>query len=106
MGLPTSGEMVPRLAAMAVQAGAGGIVCAPPEIQAVRDAIGPDPLIVVPGIRPADAASDDQARVATPAQAIAAGATHIVVGRPITTAADPVATAQGINASLDGSSTR
>ena len=93
-------EQVPRLAAMAVEAGAAGIVCAPGEVAAVREAIGPDRLVVVPGIRPAGSAADDQARVATPPEAIAAGASHLVVGRPITQAPDPLAAAQSILASL------
>lgn len=93
-------EQVPRLAVLAVEAGAGGIVCAPSDIAAVRGAIGPDPLVVVPGIRPAGAAHDDQARVATPAEAMAAGASHLVIGRPITRAADPAAAAAAILATL------
>ena len=91
MGLPPAAEQVPRLARLAVENGAGGIVCSPHEIEAVRAAIGPDPVIVVPGIRPAGADVGDQARTATPRSAIAAGASHIVVGRPITAAQDPAA---------------
>ena len=91
VGQPGAAEQVPRLAAMAVAAGAGGIVCSPAEVAAVRAAVGPEPAVVVPGIRPAGSSLDDQARVATPAAAMAAGASHIVVGRPITGAADPAA---------------
>ena len=74
---------VPRLAQMAVDAGAHGIVCSPLEIEAVREAVGPEPLIVTPGIRPAWSSADDQQRFATPRQAAKAGASMIVVGRPI-----------------------
>jgi len=80
---------VARLARLAVGAGAHGIVCSPREIVAVRDAVGPEPLVVTPGIRPAWAATDDQARVATPAEAARAGADFVVVGRPITKHANP-----------------
>jgi len=74
---------VPRLAGMAVDAGAHGIVCSPRETRLVRDAVGPGPLVVTPGIRPAWAPQDDQARVMTPREAADAGADLIVVGRPI-----------------------
>ena len=93
-------EQVPRLARLAIDAGASGVVCAPTDISAVRDAIGPDPLVVSPGVRPAGASADDQARVATPAEAMAAGASHLVIGRPITRAADPAAAAAEILDSL------
>ncbi|HEX4825711.1 MAG TPA: orotidine-5'-phosphate decarboxylase [Candidatus Polarisedimenticolaceae bacterium] len=87
---------VPRLAAIARDAGAGGVVCSPLEIAAAR-AAHPRGVIVVPGIRPAGPrAPDDQARVATPASALAAGADRLVIGRPITAAADPVAAADAI----------
>ncbi len=93
-------EAVVRLAKLAVAAGAGGLVCSPQEVRAVRAAVGPDPLLVVPGIRPAGSAAGDQARVATPAAAVADGADVIGVGRPIREAADPVAAAQRIAAEL------
>lgn len=80
---------VVRLAVMAIESGAHGIVCSPAEIRIVRDAIGPDMLIVTPGIRPAWSSRDDQQRVATPAEAARAGATYIVVGRPILNHDDP-----------------
>jgi len=80
---------VVRLAAMAIESGAHGVVCSPKEIGPVRDAIGPDMLIVTPGIRPAWSSRDDQQRLATPAEAARAGATHIVVGRPILNHDDP-----------------
>jgi orotidine-5'-phosphate decarboxylase len=91
---------VVRLARLAVGAGAGGLVCSPHEVRAVRAAVGPGPLLVVPGVRPAGAAKGDQARVATPAEAVAAGANVIVLGRPLRDAPDPAAAAREIAASL------
>jgi orotidine-5'-phosphate decarboxylase len=91
---------VVRLARLAVGAGAGGLVCSPHEVRAVRAAVGPAPLLVVPGVRPPGAAKGDQARVATPAEAVAAGADVIVVGRPLRDAPDPAAAARAIAASL------
>ena len=85
----TAAEAVPRLAKQAIEAGAHGIVCSPLEIALVRAAVGPGPLIVTPGIRPAWAAQDDQSRVLTPREAAAAGASMIVVGRPILKHNDP-----------------
>lgn len=79
----TAAEAVPRLARQAVESGAHGIVCSPQEIELVLRAVGPDPIIVTPGIRPAWSAKDDQARIMTPGDAARAGATMIVVGRPI-----------------------
>jgi orotidine-5'-phosphate decarboxylase len=96
VGQPPADQQVPRLARIAIAAGARGIVCAPREAALVRDAVGPGPMIIVPGIRPAGADTHDQVRVATPAQALAAGATHLVVGRPITSADDPGAAAAAI----------
>jgi len=82
---------VPRLARLAVAAGLGGCVCSPLEVAALR-ATHPLPFALVPpGIRPAGSALGDQARVMTPAQALAAGASQLVIGRPITAAADPAA---------------
>ncbi|HET9551738.1 MAG TPA: orotidine-5'-phosphate decarboxylase [Anaeromyxobacteraceae bacterium] len=94
-------QAVVRLARLAVEAGAGGLVCSPHEVAAVRAAVGPGPLLVVPGVRPAGAALGDQARVATPAQAVKAGADVIVIGRPLRDAPDPVAAARAIAAELD-----
>jgi orotidine-5'-phosphate decarboxylase len=91
---------VVRLARLAAGAGAGGLVCSPHEVAQVRAAVGPGPLLVVPGVRPPGAAKGDQARVATPAEAVRAGADVIVVGRPLRDAADPVAAARDIAASL------
>jgi orotidine-5'-phosphate decarboxylase len=84
-------DYVPRLAQLAAQAGIGGCVCSPLEVAALR-AAHPDPFaLVTPGIRPAGAALGDQQRVMTPAQAIAAGSSQLVIGRPITAAPDPAA---------------
>jgi orotidine-5'-phosphate decarboxylase len=82
-----------RLAKLAVSAGADGLVCSALEVGMLREALGDGPKLVVPGIRPAGAASDDQARTMTPTEAVAAGADWIVVGRPITGAPDPGAAA-------------
>ncbi len=83
------GEAVVRLATMAVEAGAHGVVCSPKEITLVRDAIGDEAFVVTPGIRPAWASQDDQQRVLTPRDAAQKGASHIVVGRPILNHDDP-----------------
>jgi orotidine-5'-phosphate decarboxylase len=84
IGIPeTPAQTVVRWAKMAVDAGAHGIVCSPREIEIVRGVIGDESLIVTPGIRPEWSTKDDQARIMTPQQAAEAGATHIVVGRPI-----------------------
>ncbi|MCP9829904.1 orotidine-5'-phosphate decarboxylase [Synechococcus sp. HJ21-Hayes] len=84
-------EYVPRLAALAAAAGIGGCVCSPLEVDRLRTA-HPHPFaLVTPGIRPAGAALGDQQRVLTPAQAIAAGSSQLVIGRPITAAPDPAA---------------
>ena len=80
---------VPRLARLAAAAGIGGCVCSPHEVAALRAAHPAPFALVTPGIRPAGSASGDQARVMTPAQAIAAGSSQLVIGRPITAAADP-----------------
>lgn len=80
-----------RLAKLAQANGIDGIVCSPMEAAPMRELLGPDAWIVTPGVRPVGAELGDQSRVATPADAINNGASHIVVGRPITAAADPVA---------------
>jgi len=89
-----------RLARLALGAGADGLVCSPLEVAMLRAALGSGPKLVVPGIRPAGAALGDQARVMTPREAVAAGADWIVVGRPITGAADPGAAAAAIAAEI------
>ncbi len=90
-----------RLGRLAMAAGADGLVCSPHEVAVLRDALGPAPRLVVPGIRPVGAALGDQARVTTPERAIAAGADFIVVGRPITGAAAPAAAARAIAAAIE-----
>lgn len=98
-------EMVPRLARLARDAGMDGVVASPREVGLIREACGRDFVIVTPGVRPSFAALDDQKRVTTPAEAIASGADYLVIGRPISAAADPVAAAdrilEEINASLE-----
>jgi orotidine-5'-phosphate decarboxylase len=89
-------DLVGLRAAQARDIGIDGIVCAATEAARVRDIIGPDRLIVTPGIRPAGSAADDQKRVVTPAAAIRSGADHLVVGRPVTDAPDPRAAADAI----------
>jgi len=89
-----------RLATLTRDCGLDGVVCSPLEIEAIRAACGPDFTLVVPGIRPAGAEVGDQKRVMTPADAVAAGADYMVIGRPITAAADPAAAARVIAASL------
>lgn len=90
----------------ALAAGIGGIVCAPREAEMVRTIAGDKLAIVTPGIRPAGSAMGDQKRVMGPAEALAAGATHLVVGRPITAAADPASAARAILAEMHGGGTR
>jgi orotidine-5'-phosphate decarboxylase len=89
-------DSVRRLAALARESGADGVVASPHEVSLVREVCGPDFLIVTPGIRPTGSARRDQSRTATPAAARAAGADYIVVGRPILEAADPAAAAAAI----------
>lgn len=93
-------EAVGRLAHLARQAEVGGLVCSPHEVALVRRAGGAEMLLVTPGIRPAGSERGDQARAATPAAALAAGADYLVVGRPITAARDPAAAAAAIVAEM------
>ncbi len=90
------GEQVRRLALLARDSGLDGVVCSPQEVAMLRRVCGPDFLLVVPGIRPAGAASGDQKRVMGPRAAMQAGADYLVVGRPITEATHPAAAAQAI----------
>ena len=89
-----------RLAGAALQAGCGGIVASAREASHLRQTLGTGFAIVTPGVRPAEADAGDQARVVTPRDAIAAGATYIVVGRPITASSDPAAAAKSILAEM------
>jgi orotidine-5'-phosphate decarboxylase len=93
-------DAVRRLAVLAVQAGARALVCSPREVAAVRAEVGPDVVLVTPGVRPAGGDPGDQVRVATPRQALADGADLLVVGRPLTAAADPAAAAAALAAEL------
>jgi orotidine-5'-phosphate decarboxylase len=93
-------DLVRRRARQAQEAGATGLVCSPLEIAAVREAVGHSLKLVTPGVRPAGAALGDQKRVMTPAEAIRAGADHLVIGRPITEAADSAAAARAILAEI------
>lgn len=93
-------EEAARLAALARDNGIDGVVCSPREAGAMRALLGPWALVVTPGVRPAGAALGDQSRVATPARALLAGASHIVVGRPITQAEDEVAAFEAIVSEL------
>lgn len=95
-------EEVSSLAAMACGNGADGVVCSPVEAAGMRALLGPDALVVTPGVRPAGAAVGDQSRVATPRDAFERGASHIVVGRPITAAPDPVAAFEAIVQEIEG----
>lgn len=95
------GEQVGRLADLAItQAGLDGLVCSALEARALRTRLGASPWLVTPGIRPSGGGDDDQKRVTTPEDAFEAGASHIVVGRPITQAPDPAMAAAAILASL------
>jgi orotidine-5'-phosphate decarboxylase len=97
IGIPGSVEQqVSSLALLALKSGCSGVVTSAREIRALRASQGNNFLVVTPGIRPAGSALGDQARVVTPSEAMAAGATHIVVGRPITAAADPAGEAEKI----------
>jgi orotidine-5'-phosphate decarboxylase len=96
-GLPAAAEAVPRLAELAVGAGCQAVVCSPLEAGGLRALLGPAVELICPGVRPVPTVDrDDQARVATPAEAMAAGATRIVVGRPITRSDDVRAAAMAV----------
>lgn len=97
---PPVGDQVLRLASLTQQCGLDGVVCSAHEIETLRRELGPDFLLVVPGIRPAGSAVGDQRRVMGPAEAQAAGASILVIGRPITAAADPAQAARDFAQSL------
>jgi orotidine-5'-phosphate decarboxylase len=96
----SAAAQVERLATMAFAYGIRGFVCSPAEVAGLRRRLGSEPLLVIPGIRPEGAAIGDQRRVATPAAAMASGASYLVVGRPITRAVDPGAAARAILAQM------
>jgi orotidine-5'-phosphate decarboxylase len=105
IGVGSTAELqVRRLAELAFAAGVDGIVCSPNEAQAVRGLGGPDALVVTPGVRPVWAEAGDQARISTPLAALDAGATHLVIGRPITAAVDPAAAVDEILSEIEGTS--
>ncbi|GAB4424073.1 MAG: orotidine-5'-phosphate decarboxylase [Turneriella sp.] len=95
-------DAVEQRAQLALGAGADGLICSGQETAALRARFGAGPIIVNPGIRPTGGEMNDQIRVVTPAMAVRAGATNIVVGRPITRAADPRAAAEAIVAEIQG----
>ncbi len=97
----TPAEAVTRLGQLARETGIDGVVASPQEAAAIKKAIGDDFLVVTPGIRPAGSAADDQARIATPADAVRAGADYLVVGRPIMRAEDPAAAAAEIKHQME-----
>ncbi|MEN8688261.1 MAG: orotidine-5'-phosphate decarboxylase [Desulfuromonadales bacterium] len=88
--------MVPKLARLAKDAGMDGVVASPQEVGLIRDVCGDDFLVVTPGVRPAFASQDDQQRITTPADALRSGADYLVIGRPISAAADPALAADMI----------
>lgn len=96
------GAAAVRLARMAFEEGVRWFVCSPAEVGALRDALGRDAVLVTPGVRPAAAAGDDQKRIATPEEAVRAGASWLVVGRPIRDAQDPREAAEAIAAAAIG----
>ena len=98
--IPPAADQVLRLASLTKQCGLDGVVCSAHEIARLRAALGPDFLLVVPGIRPAGSDMGDQRRVMGPAEAHAAGASILVIGRPITAAPDPAIAARDIAQSL------
>jgi len=97
-----AGASPASLAFEAIEAGARGVVCSGDHVREVREALGEGPLIVVPGIRPTGLGSNDHARVLTPGEAVERGADLLVVGRPITRAADPAGAARAISRELEG----
>jgi orotidine-5'-phosphate decarboxylase len=99
-GVPDLGVEATRLARTAMGAGLRGVVASGEEIGMLRSAIGSDPWIVVPGIRPPDSTPDDQSRTIPPDEAVRLGATHLVVGRPVTRAAEPAAAYRRIREAL------
>ena len=95
-------EQVVSLAKLTKESGLDGVVASPQEAAAIREACGEDFLIVTPGVRPAGSAVGDQVRIATPASALEAGADYLVIGRPISLAADPAAAARQIVSEMEG----
>ena len=103
LGEQTNAMLVERLTHLALSSGMAGVVCSAQEAQALRHAHGERPLLVTPGIRPASSPATDQRRVMTPAQAMAAGADYLVVGRPVTQSDNPCRTVLTINEEISHS---
>lgn len=97
----TPQDHVLQLAGLAQQSGLDGVVCSPLEIALLRDSIPNDFKLVTPGIRPAGAVADDQRRIMTPAEAVQAGSDYLVIGRPVTAAADPLKALQAIQSEIE-----
>jgi len=95
-------QTVQRLAGLAKDSGLDGVVCSALEASALRNVLGADFCLVTPGIRPAESGTDDQSRVATPADALRLGSSYLVIGRPITQAADPLQALQRISTDIQG----
>lgn len=100
VGMAEPAVQVPLLARLALDCGLDGVVCSAQEASVLKKLCGQNFKLITPGIRPAGSASGDQSRIMTPEAAIAAGSDYLVIGRPITQSANPVATLQSINASL------
>lgn len=102
LGLPEPAVQVEKLARLTRDCGLDGVVCSAHEAALLKASCGQDFKLITPGIRPADSAANDQSRIMTPEQAVAAGADYLVIGRPITQSADPVGVLKQINTSLQG----
>jgi orotidine-5'-phosphate decarboxylase len=98
----SAADQVTRLARLARDAGVDGLVCSPKEAASIRGLVGDSALIVTPGVRPTWAEAGDQARISTPGAALEAGASHLVIGRPITAAVDPAAAVDQILREIEG----
>jgi orotidine-5'-phosphate decarboxylase len=97
----TTAEVVRRFGELAISSGVDGLVASPKEVTMLRKQLGQDPILVTPGVRPLGAEAQDQKRIATPSQAVSDGADYLVIGRPITAAADPVQAVEDIVAGLE-----
>lgn len=102
LGLPEPAVQVEKLARLTRDCGLDGVVCSAHEAALLKTSCGQDFKLITPGIRPANSAANDQSRIMTPEQAVAAGADYLVIGRPITQSADPVGVLKQINTSLLG----
>ncbi|MGL4602752.1 MAG: orotidine-5'-phosphate decarboxylase [Iodobacter sp.] len=102
LGLPEPAVQVEKLARLTRDCGLDGVVCSAHEAALLKASCGQDFKLITPGIRPANSAANDQSRIMTPEQAVAAGADYLVIGRPITQSADPVGVLKQINTSLLG----